>query len=103
MKLILVILIAALVAAAADTQAGRAGFEKNCRLCHGPQGAGNPAIAKALNAAIPDLGSKEGQSKSDEEIKAVITQGKGKMKPVRAISNAEVKDVIAFVRSLAKK
>lgn len=89
--------------AAADAQAGQAVFNKSCKTCHGPNGQGNPAIAKALRVAIPDLGSAEVQSKSDDALRKDVVEGKGKMKPVKTISGGEVKNVIAFVRTLAKK
>ncbi len=85
-----------------DVQAGKAAFTTTCKTCHGPTGEGNPAIAKALKVNIPALGSKEVQSKSDEDLKKVITAGTGKMKPVPGLTSRQVQDVIAFVRSLAK-
>ncbi len=100
-----IVLAAALVCAAAfaaDANAGQAAFLKACKTCHGAQGQGNPAIAKALNVAIPDLGSKAVQEKSDAEIKKVVTDGKGKMKPVKTISGGEISDVVAFLRTLKK-
>jgi hypothetical protein len=35
-------------------------------------------------------------------MKKVITEGKGKMKPVKTISAAEADDVVAYVHSLKK-
>ena len=85
-----------------DVQSGQAVYLKNCKVCHGVQGEGNPAIAKALKVTIPDLGSKEIQARSDDDIKNGIVAGKGKMKPVKVAGN-ELRDVVAYVRSLAKK
>ncbi len=87
---------------AADTQAGQAVFNKSCKACHGPNGQGNPAMAKALKVTIPDLGSAPVQSQSDDALRKDILEGKGKMKPVK-LSAGEVKEVIAYVRTLAKK
>jgi hypothetical protein len=33
------------------------------------------------------------------ELKKIITEGKGKMKPVKAVSGAAVDDVVAYVRT----
>ena len=85
-----------------DPQAGKSVFQSTCRTCHGNQGEGNPAIAKALKVTIPNLGSKEVQSKTDEEFKKAISEGKGAMKPVPGLSSKQVLDVVAFVRSLQK-
>jgi hypothetical protein len=38
----------------------------------------------------------------DADLKAVITEGKGKMKPVKTVSAGDVDNVIAFVRTLKK-
>jgi len=72
-----------------------------CSMCHGDSGQGNPAIAKALGAEIPDLGSKEVQELDDAALKKVILEGKDKMQPVH-LTDTEVADVISFVRSLKK-
>ncbi|MEK7409365.1 MAG: cytochrome c [Acidobacteriota bacterium] len=85
-----------------DAQAGKAVFLASCKTCHGSQGEGNPAIAKALKVTIPPLGSTEVQSKSDEALKKAIADGSGKMKPVPGLSGRQIQDVIAFSRSLGK-
>ena len=83
-----------------DASRGKAVFNR-CAVCHGASGEGNEAIAKALGAQIPVLSSKEVQSLNDAALKKVIIEGKGKMKPV-ALTDVEVADVIAFLRTLKK-
>jgi hypothetical protein len=58
--------------------------------------------AKVLNVTIPPLSSKEVQALSNDDLKKGIIEGKGKMKSVKGLS-ADVTNVIAFIRSLAKK
>lgn len=87
--------------AAGDSQAGKAVYDAKCKMCHGADGKGNANIAKAMNVTIPDLTSKETQNKKDDELKKQITDGGGKMKPVK-LTDQQVADTIAFVRSLAK-
>lgn len=99
--LLIAVASAALAAAGADVQAGKAVFEKSCRTCHGAEGQGNPGIAKMLNVTLKPLGSAEVQTRSDEDVKKIILEGNGKMKPVK-LTNAQVADVAAYVRSLAK-
>lgn len=82
-----------------DASAGKAVFAKTCAVCHGANGEGKEAIAKALKATIRHLGSKEVQAKSDGEIRTVISKGSGKMKPVN-LGSADVDNVIAFVRTV---
>ena len=48
------------------------------------------------------LGSKEVQAKSDAELTKDITAGNGKMKAVAGLSEADVANVVAFVRTLKK-
>jgi mono/diheme cytochrome c family protein len=95
-------LLAITPALAADAAAGHAVFDKKCKTCHGATGEGNPGMAKALNVAIQPLGSAEVQKMSDADLKNVITKGKGKMKPPAGLSDADVDNVIAFVRTLKK-
>lgn len=89
-------------ASTGNAQTGKTVFAASCKTCHGAEGQGNPAIAKALKVTIPALSDKEIQGKSDEELKKVVGEGFGKMKPVPGLSSKQVGDVVAFVRSLAK-
>jgi mono/diheme cytochrome c family protein len=83
-----------------DVEKGKALFSR-CSTCHGDSGDGNEAIAKVYGVKIPVLGSKEVQSLDDAALKKIISEGKGKMQPVK-LSDAESNDIIAFVRSLKK-
>ena len=94
---------ASLAVAAGNPQAGKAVFEKSCRSCHGADGHGNPAIAKMMKVNMRGLDSAEVQSKSDAELKKDIAEGTGKMKPIKILSESQIADVIAYVRSLRKK
>jgi len=98
------IILAALGAASAWAGAdeGKAVFDKACKSCHGADGAGNPTIAKMMKVDIPALSSAAVQSLPDADLKAVVTKGKGKMKPVASVTGGQVDDVIAFVRTLKK-
>jgi mono/diheme cytochrome c family protein len=49
------------------------------------------------------LDSKEVQGKSDGALKKDIVEGTGKMKPVKGLSDNQLAEVLAYVRSLAKK
>jgi mono/diheme cytochrome c family protein len=110
MKYLLAITITALVLilvggnalAQGDPQSGKAVFNSKCKVCHGIDGKGNAAMAKALNVTFPDMTSKDFQSKSDEALKKQITQGGTKMKPIPGLTEQQISDVIAYVRSLGK-
>ncbi len=85
---------------AADADAGKAVFTKKCRTCLGAEGQGNPGMAKVLKVEIKHLGSEEIQAKSDDDIKKSMTEGVGKMKPVKDLSDDDVANIIAFVRTI---
>lgn len=87
---------------AADAEAGKTTFGKKCASCHGKGGEGNPTMAKMLGAEIKDLGSADVQAKSDEELSKAVTEGVGKMKPVKGLTDEEIANVVAYVRSLKK-
>lgn len=89
------------VMAQGDAAAGKAIFSKSCATCHGADGnSPKAAIAKMLKAEIPHLGSKEVQAKSDDELKKVITDGYQKMKAIKGLSDKDVNNVVAFIRSV---
>lgn len=83
-----------------DAAKGKAVYSR-CAICHGNSGEGNAAIGKAYGITMPVLGSESVQSLDDAALKKIILEGKGKMQPLK-LSDAEVDDVIAFVRSLKK-
>ena len=102
-KLLIVFMMsigAAGISTAADAKAGKVSYDKACRSCHGATGEPNAAIAKALKAEMRHLGSKEVQARSDAELKKMITEGVGKMKPVKTLSDSDVDNVIAYMRTL---
>jgi mono/diheme cytochrome c family protein len=83
-----------------DVAKGKTVFGR-CAVCHGNSGEGNDAIGKALGVKIPALGSRDVQQLDDAALKKVILEGKGKMQAVK-LSDEEVEDAIAFMRSLKK-
>lgn len=105
----IVLLLAALAmpgtafAAKGDAKAGKEVFHAHCTMCHGADGQGNAALAKMMKTTIPPLSSKQVQSLTDAQMKEVIEKGKAKMAPVKGLSASQIDDVIAFVRTLAKK
>jgi predicted CXXCH cytochrome family protein len=90
------------VASAADATAGQAVYDRSCKSCHGPDGSANPAVAKMFKVDMQDLKSPDVQALSDDDIKKIITNGKGKMKPVTSVSGPALDNVVAYVRSLKK-
>ncbi len=88
--------------AAGDAKAGKVVYDRKCASCHGANGEGKPALAKALKVEIRALGSKEVQAKSDEVLAKESSEGVGKMRPVKGLSEKDVADLVAYIRSLKK-
>ena len=88
--------------AAGDAAAGKVSYDKSCKTCHGADGTANPNIAKMMKVEIKDLGSTEVQARSDADLKKVVTDGQGKMKPIKSVAGKDLDNVIAHVRSLKK-
>lgn len=78
---------------AADAAAGKATFDSKCKVCHGPDGKGNPAMAKALG--VKPIGGT-----AEADTKAAVTKGKNKMKPIPSVTGKALDDVAAYVASL---
>ncbi len=87
---------------AADAAAGAQLYATKCRTCHGKDGEGNPAMAKALKVDIKPLGSADVQKKSNDDLKKSITAGVGKMKAIAGLSAADLDNLVAHLRSMKK-
>jgi mono/diheme cytochrome c family protein len=99
---------------AADAAAGKTVFDLNCVLCHGATGAGDGPVGVSLqppprNFAIGDFAydtDGDGAKGTDADLKNVITKGgmafggSPLMAPWPMLSDADVDNVIAFIRSL---
>ena len=82
--------------AKADTVAAEATFKAKCAMCHGADGKGKASMK------TPDMTSADVQKKSDADLSGVITNGKGKMPAYKTMTPDQVKDMVAFIRSLKK-
>lgn len=81
---------------------GAALFKAKCAACHGADGKGETTMGK-MNK-LRDLGSPDVQKQSDEDFAGIITNGKNKMPAYgKSLKPEQVKDLVAFIRSLAKK
>jgi len=77
-------------------------YKTKCSACHGPDGKGETTIGKANK--LRDLGSADVQQQSDTDLTAVIVNGKGKMPPYgKSLKSEQIKDLVGYIRSLAKK
>ena len=103
MILVSTILAGLPVFGAGDAAAGKDSYMKKCASCHGPDGLGKDQIAQMMKIKFTPLGAKEVQSKSDAELKKIAIEGGGKMKAVKDVDEKMADDIVAFLRTFAKK
>jgi mono/diheme cytochrome c family protein len=84
-----------------DEAAGKGLFMNQCSVCHGADASGKTAMAKSLGATIPDFRSKQVQSLTDQDIRRVITEGKGIMPPLGDLGTGNFTNLIAYIRSFS--
>jgi len=81
---------------AADAAAGKTIYDAKCKTCHGADGTGNPGMAKVLKVEFKPLGD------TSADVKKVVSEGQGKMKPVAGVAGADLDNVVAYVHTLKK-
>ena len=95
------IAILALLAMPLAAEDGAALFKAKCAMCHGPDGSGLTPVGRSLK--VRNLGSADVQKQSDAELSRIILDGKNKMPANKGkLSDAEVKALIAHIRTLKK-
>jgi mono/diheme cytochrome c family protein len=74
---------------------------RGCSACHGADGAGQTTMGK--NMKVRDLGSAEVQKQSDEELRTIITKGKGRMPAQEGrLTKEQINELVKYVRMLKK-
>lgn len=77
-------------------------YKAKCAGCHGADGAGNTPAAKTLG--VRDFHSAEVEKETEAEFTEIIAKGKNKMpKYAEKLSEAEIKELATYARSLGKK
>jgi len=92
---------------------GKSTYDQSCIHCHGASGKGNPVSDQFWKMRIPRLTSRYVQSKSDDELRLIILNGKRKMPPAMMgkpetahrtkVSAGQIPDLLAYIRTLAEK
>jgi cytochrome c6 len=86
----------------ARAQSPSATYKAKCAGCHGADGKANTGPGKALGAH--DFGSDEVTKESDTDLVTIVTAGKNKMPAYgKSLKEAEIKDLVAYVRELGKQ
>ena len=82
----------------AFADSGEATYKAKCASCHGSAGTPSPGMAKMMGikpASDPSM-----KALTVAQMEAVVKSGKGKMKPIAGLTDAQVKDVVTYFRSL---
>jgi mono/diheme cytochrome c family protein len=82
----------------AFADSGEATYKAKCSTCHGSAGTPSPGIAKMMG--VKPVSDPSVKSMTAAEMIAVVKDGKGKMKPVAGLTDAQIKDVVTYFRSL---
>ena len=97
-QMVLAVAISLASAACFAQSSGEATYKAKCQTCHGATGTPSAGMAKAMGI----------KASTDPAIKALtaaqmadaIKNGKGKMKPIAGLTDAQIKDVVTFYRGL---
>ncbi len=77
-------------------------FKAKCAMCHGPDGSGNTPMGQRLK--IRDLRSPDVQKQTDDELAAIITNGKPPMPAYgKTLAAGDIRQLVAYIRSIAAK
>ncbi len=77
-------------------------YKAKCSACHGADGKGDTPMGKKMS--LRDMASPEVQKMSDDELTVIIADGKNKMPSYKkSLKPEQIKDLVGYVRSLAKK
>lgn len=81
---------------------GEATYKAKCQMCHGATGAGDTPAGKAMK--VKSFKDPEAAKMSDSAMLAITKNGAGKMPAYKdKLSDSQIKDVIAYIRTLEKK
>jgi cytochrome c5 len=77
---------------------GEATYKAKCQSCHGTAGTPSPGIAKMMGVkAVTDPDIKK---LTVDQMVAAVKNGKGKMKPITGLTDAQIKDSVVYYRGL---
>lgn len=107
-KIILATTVLALLAAPAlRADDGKTIYEKECTKCHGADGKGDTKMGKKLGAKDYSDAKVQAALTDEAAFKAIKEGFKSKddkvlMKPTEGVSDADIKAVVAYLRTLKK-
>jgi mono/diheme cytochrome c family protein len=79
-------------------QDGAATYKAKCAMCHGPTGTPSAGMIKAMG--MKPVSDPSMQALTVAQIEATVKNGKGKMKAIAGLTDAQVTAVAQYFKSL---
>lgn len=90
--------VVCMASAVGFAQSGDATYKAKCASCHGATGTPSAGMAKMMG--IKASSDPAIQALTIDQMSAAIKNGKGKMKPIAGLTDAQIKDVATFYKGL---
>jgi len=90
--------VISMASAVGFAQSGEATYKAKCATCHGATGTPSAGMAKMMGikaVSDPDI-----QKLTVDQMVTVVKDGKGKMKPIAGLTDAQIKEVAAYYKGL---
>jgi cytochrome c553 len=105
--LILGLAVACMAALSARAEDAKAIYEKDCAKCHGAEGKGDTKMGQKLGVKDYTDAKVQAEMKDEAATKAIKEglkdkDGKVLMKPAEALSDADIKALVAYFRAFKK-
>ena len=100
-SLLIFVFLVVLTQTSAFAQSGADTYKSKCAMCHGADGLGETPAGKMMKT--PSFKSPEAVKTTDSEMIEVTKNGKAKMAAFKdKLTDAQIKDVVAYIRTLQK-
>jgi mono/diheme cytochrome c family protein len=96
-QLVLAVVVSLAGAVCFAQSGGEAIYKAKCAGCHGATGTPSAGMAKM---GVKPVSDPEIKALTVAQVSAAVKNGKGKMKPIAGLTDAQIKDVAAFYKSL---
>jgi mono/diheme cytochrome c family protein len=97
-QLVLAVVVSLAGAVCFAQSGGEATYKAKCQSCHGSAGVPNPGMAKMMG--VKPVSDPAIQKLTVPEMVAAVKNGKGKMKPIAGLTDAQIKDAVTYYKGL---
>lgn len=99
-KVVLAVVVVLAGTAGFAQSRGAAVYNTTCKMCHGATGAADTSSARMLNVKpVCDPAIKQ---LTEDQMYLSVRRGKGAMKPMPTLTDAEIKDSVVYFRGFIK-